>query len=291
MTCTGRLLWAGSLTWLLSAAPLVAQEPLLPDVRSSFLPEALATLEEAGFRNIRVAREVMDDMPAGVVLWQYPVPVPPSLTARREPLDRDTEIRLIVVEELPVLPDLRDWRADHALEHVAVLGLDGRVMTQGFDPARSVVVDQAPGPGRIQPPSRVLLEVGPISQETVGVPAIDTVLVSRVDTVRVLRTDTLEVAGPVRAEGVPVYVVGLATLGGLGLGGLAAAGLLARPGGPGRRGPDRGRGDPDEPGPEPDRRDLDAFVPVVVDEAILASAGRVDRAGPGGDGPDRGVVP
>ena len=153
---------------VLAALPTVAQRPLPPDVRSRFLPEALRTLEEAGFGNIRVARQIMDDMPPDVVIWQYPLPPDPSVDAVARRIDPATEITLIVVEGLPVVPDLTGWRVDHAVEHVAVLGVEARLRGAGGDPTRSVVVGQEPpGPARVLPPAAVALEAGPMPRDTV----------------------------------------------------------------------------------------------------------------------------
>ena len=267
-----------------TAPPTAAQRPLPPDVRSRFLPEALRTLEEAGFGNIRVARQIMDDMPPDVVIWQYPLPPDPSVDAVARRIDPATEITLIVVEGLPVIPDLTGWRVDHAAEHVAALGVEPRLRDRGVDPARSVVVGQEPpGPARILPPAAVALEAGPMPRDTVLLTTTDTVVVARVDTVRA--------ADESESGQVPVYLVALASVAGLALGGLGVHRLA---GGPRRPRPPASEAAPPSPGdaepPGEGRRglNLDAFEPLLVDEAIRVTAGRVAADdGFGGAGPGR----
>jgi hypothetical protein len=274
----------GLLIHVPAAAALTAQRPPLPDVRSRFLPDAIRVLEEAGFGNIRVARQIMDDMPRDVVIWQYPLPPAPTVAANARPVDPRTEITLIVVEGLPMVPDLTGWRADQAVEHVAALGVEARIQDLAADPARSVVVGQEPpGPFRALPPASVELQVGPMPRDSVVLTTLDTVTVSSVDTIR-------SAAGGENGR-VPLYVVGLASLGGLALGGLAVRGLsgLGPPRPPAPTAAQPSHPDPDPVGRDREGLDLEAIEPLLVDEAIRVTAGRAEVAAMvGGRGEERG---
>jgi hypothetical protein len=81
------------------AADLAAQQAPVPDVRSQFLPDALRLFERAGFSNIRIARQRMDDLPTDLVVWQYPNREELGPVFDR-PMPTSRPIVLVVVEPL-----------------------------------------------------------------------------------------------------------------------------------------------------------------------------------------------
>jgi hypothetical protein len=242
-------------------ASLGAQTPTpqrgYPDVRSRLLPDAITQLRGAGYRRVRVARQQVDDMPTGVVLWQYPIPSPRLTIAGRAAVPDSTEIVLIVVEPVRRAPPVQ-----RVVDTVFVRRVD------------TVVVP------------RLVTRV-----DTVFVPRLDTVTVVRVDTVSAFRTDTVYV-DRVRVDTLTVYrergrgdaglLLIAVVVGGLGLGGLGGYALsrLRPPPGPRPpREPARGeRAPPDHPAFDPG-----APVPVLVDEIITVTRGKavphVGRAG------------
>jgi hypothetical protein len=172
-----------------------------------------------------------------------------------------------------------------------------------------VVSTQRPGPGGVS--ATVLVDLAPIRRDTVRVTIVDTLRIRVVDTLRLTRFDTLfvdrvvqdtvfvdrvrtvsdttrdtvfieRVSGDTSAgnsagsnDCIPLFVVGLATLGGLGLGGLGASRILPRLRPPPSTRPGGSSPPADNAVPERDPKSLDvsAFDPVVIDEAVWVTHG------------------
>lgn len=288
--CPFRLLAVVFAVASLPASAGAQQEPSrpIPVVTSRFLPEARALLADSGFVNVEVARTFVDDMPTGVVIRQFPTPVaPPTAVANLPPPSYpvSTEILLVVVEPLPRLPALAGWRADRAVEHVR--GLPGDLIpvldAPQLDPGQRIVTSQSVPPGPVQPPDSIALTTAPVPQEPADPPLADTVVV--VDTVVVEEAVGTDANGS-RWSTVQVLVGGTAlALAGLGLGMVGCRTLGAGSGG-GPRQPRRRSNrrsdersddrDPEEEGPARET-DLPPFAPVIVDEIVWGSGGRVRR--------------
>ena len=270
-----------SLTGVLISAAIMpaaaqAQEPRMPSVRGRFLPDAIEALNQAGYQNIEVVHQVVDDMPADVVIGQYPEP---------DLLPRSTPVLLVVVRPLGVLTDLRGWRADHALFYLEAMDLPSRLLGQIADPSQAVVVLQQPPPGPIIPGTGVVLTVRPLPA---GQPTVDTVVVTLRDTTRVTDTffvqgpaaqipapETIRVtepAGPWGDLGLMIPVAGVITLLGGGLGFVGCRAMAGRPGP--RRPAVSGEEPPEAPG-SGRGLDLPHFSAVITDEAIVVGKGDV----------------